>query len=588
MAVFHILNVRAGGPYKVTVRLAGFREHARRTSWRRSGRAAGPQAAARHGAGDGDGHGRSQSRLFLSLSGHVGEHRLGGDRERCRRSRAASRTSRATPVLQRSAGQRPVRALSIAGRNGRYNNIQIDGAVNNDLFGLADSGTPGGQASTSRSASTPCRSCSWWWRPTTCGRAASPAAASTPSPAAAATSSGHRLLLLPQPGPGRRRRRRPPDRDLQRQAVRRQHRRPDRQEQGVFLHQRRWGRKNTPSGYSVDGSSGQAFGTQAEAQRFLDILQTRYGYDPGGIDEIIRDTPTTRSSSAATSTSASSQLTLRHNYIDALQRHRLADATSSTSSRTLLSLNSKTNSTVGQLNSTLRHVVQRVPRQLSARFATSATETELPARRGRSAGRRAVPRRHGALLGRQRAGPGHLRADRRLHWCAASTRSRSAPTTSSSSSGTSSSATSSAPTSSPASTLRAGTRPVLRPRFSATGDPLQPRGSASTSSGSTRATSGGAAERFTLTYGMRVDFPIFPDTPNANPHRRELFGYATDVSARARSLVAARRASTGTHGATATRSRYAAASASSPAARRTSGCRTTTPNTGIEFTPPRR
>ena len=34
------------------------------------------------------------------------------------------------------------------GRNNRYNNIQIDGAVNNDLFGLAGSGNPGGQAGT--------------------------------------------------------------------------------------------------------------------------------------------------------------------------------------------------------------------------------------------------------------------------------------------------------------------------------------------------------------------------------------------------------------------------------------------------------
>lgn len=33
-----------------------------------------------------------------------------------------------------------------AGRNNRFNNIQIDGAVYNDLFGLASSGTPGGQA----------------------------------------------------------------------------------------------------------------------------------------------------------------------------------------------------------------------------------------------------------------------------------------------------------------------------------------------------------------------------------------------------------------------------------------------------------
>lgn len=38
--------------------------------------------------------------------------------------------------------------MNVAGRNNRYNSILIDGAVNNDLFGLAASGTPGGQAST--------------------------------------------------------------------------------------------------------------------------------------------------------------------------------------------------------------------------------------------------------------------------------------------------------------------------------------------------------------------------------------------------------------------------------------------------------
>jgi hypothetical protein len=34
---------------------------------------------------------------------------------------------------------------SVAGQNNRFNNIQIDGGVNNDLFGLGSTGTPGGQ-----------------------------------------------------------------------------------------------------------------------------------------------------------------------------------------------------------------------------------------------------------------------------------------------------------------------------------------------------------------------------------------------------------------------------------------------------------
>jgi len=48
---------------------------------------------------------------------------------------------RKTPQAQVSEGG----AISIAGQNNRYNSIFIDGAVNNDVFGLAGSGTNGGQ-----------------------------------------------------------------------------------------------------------------------------------------------------------------------------------------------------------------------------------------------------------------------------------------------------------------------------------------------------------------------------------------------------------------------------------------------------------
>ena len=37
---------------------------------------------------------------------------------------------------------------SFGGASNRFNNITIDGAVNNDVFGLSGSGTPGGQAGT--------------------------------------------------------------------------------------------------------------------------------------------------------------------------------------------------------------------------------------------------------------------------------------------------------------------------------------------------------------------------------------------------------------------------------------------------------
>jgi len=46
--------------------------------------------------------------------------------------------------------------VSVAGSNLRFNNIQIDGALNQDVFGLSPSGVAGGQA---RGRVIPMRSC---------------------------------------------------------------------------------------------------------------------------------------------------------------------------------------------------------------------------------------------------------------------------------------------------------------------------------------------------------------------------------------------------------------------------------------------
>jgi outer membrane receptor protein involved in Fe transport len=54
--------------------------------------------------------------------------------------------ARTNPYTNTDPSDETATFMSIAGKNNRYNNIQIDGAVNNDLFGLAATGTPGGQA----------------------------------------------------------------------------------------------------------------------------------------------------------------------------------------------------------------------------------------------------------------------------------------------------------------------------------------------------------------------------------------------------------------------------------------------------------
>ena len=63
-------------------------------------------------------------------------------------SRSIFDFARTSPYFNESNTNGGDSFISVAGRNNRYNNIQIDGAVNNDVFGLAASGTPGGQTGT--------------------------------------------------------------------------------------------------------------------------------------------------------------------------------------------------------------------------------------------------------------------------------------------------------------------------------------------------------------------------------------------------------------------------------------------------------
>jgi hypothetical protein len=64
-------------------------------------------------------------------------------------SRSLTDMARVSPYFNPIALNEDPLAISVAGRNNRYNNVQIDGAVNNDVFGLAASGTPGSTSGTS-------------------------------------------------------------------------------------------------------------------------------------------------------------------------------------------------------------------------------------------------------------------------------------------------------------------------------------------------------------------------------------------------------------------------------------------------------
>ena len=154
------------------------------------------------------------------------------------------------PDVQRAGRRRGDSAsvVSVAGNSPRYNSLQIDGAANNDLFGLASSaGAPGGTAETQPISLDAIQEIQLVVSPYDV-RQGGFTGGGINAVTKSGTNSirGTRVLLRPQPGLGRQGRHRRQDLDPQGQAGRRQRRRPDREEPRVLLRHRRLRPQGTP------------------------------------------------------------------------------------------------------------------------------------------------------------------------------------------------------------------------------------------------------------------------------------------------------------------------------------------------------
>ena len=144
---FAIPNVRVGGPYKVTASLSGFREQAQEGIFVKLGAEAPVtfklevQTVA------------ESITVTADANPIINPGRTGAGSNLYREtmetlpslSRNINDFARLSPYFQTDAGRG---GLVVVGKNYRYNAIQIDGAVSNDLFGLSSTGQPGGQAGT--------------------------------------------------------------------------------------------------------------------------------------------------------------------------------------------------------------------------------------------------------------------------------------------------------------------------------------------------------------------------------------------------------------------------------------------------------
>ncbi|MCU0426162.1 MAG: carboxypeptidase regulatory-like domain-containing protein [Candidatus Kapabacteria bacterium] len=146
---YNLKGLRVGGPYTITVTLVGYRKEELKDITlglgenRRADIAVAAQdvtikgiqvTANREKAASRIGAGSEISTAQLERTPNI--------------SRSFQEMTRTNPLVVGSnvgAGDN-VGGINIAGQNNRYNNVQVDGAVINDLFGLSSTGTPGGQA----------------------------------------------------------------------------------------------------------------------------------------------------------------------------------------------------------------------------------------------------------------------------------------------------------------------------------------------------------------------------------------------------------------------------------------------------------
>jgi hypothetical protein len=329
---FTMLAVRVGGPYTVKVSMAGFKPQ--------------EQTAIQVGLGE------SRDVAFtLALEAVTETVTVTAEAQVIDTSRAgtasniAPQTIEALPTISRgindfartspffnvsvaAAGDSDA-TLSVAGRNNRYNNMQIDGAVNNDVFGLAASGTPGGQTGTqpvsldaiqeiqllvspydvrqggfsggginavSKSGSNAFHGGAYFFGRNEKLIGAIPAlkTPATPNPDDVKFSSFKDTQLGVSVGG------------------------PIVRNKAFFFGNYDRARKDTPLGFSADGSTAQQFGNPTLAQKVAEITKNKYGFDAGGLGDFNKPNYSDKWFGRADfNLSPRHQLTVRSNYVDA-------------------------------------------------------------------------------------------------------------------------------------------------------------------------------------------------------------------------------------------------------------------------------
>jgi hypothetical protein len=451
--------------------------------------------------------------------------------------------------------------MSVAGRNPRYNSIQIDGAVNNDVFGIPSTGTPGAQTGAQPISLDAIQEVQLVVAPYDVrqgGFTGGGLNAVTKSGGNSFTGTGywfgrneHLVRSIPAiattavPNPA----------DIKIEGFKDQQGGfsfggPIRQNRAFFFGNLDLGRKALPTGFSGDGSGGQAWGGlntsgvathMADLQQITDILKTKYGYDPGGLAEISTPIDNTKVFLRTDfNVTPKNLLTVRLNYVNGSKQLSTTGVPNSTTyafPSDFYTSNEKVWSPVAQLNTTLARAFNefRVT-YTSDRFARSIPSPIFPFVRVDFADGLNV--RFGAensshanklnqdivevtddvtwLRGKHTFTVGTH--NEFLHFFNVFVQNLYG---SYEFSGTTTAAA--------IANLQAGFAQLYSRNFSNTSNPLEPAEFSVRQFGVYFGDQWRAAPSLTLTYGVRLDIPNFPDTPHANPLSVTDFGFRTDV-----------------------------------------------------------
>jgi hypothetical protein len=243
--------------------------------------------------------------------------------------------------------------ISVAGRNNRYNNIQIDGAVNNDLFGLAATGVPGGSAETQPISLDAIQEIALLISPYDVRQGGFSGGGINAITRSGTNSLEGSVYYFTRDqdwvGDG------PLDQELAEFSEDEYGFRlggPIMSDELFYFVSAERSERTRPSGVSADGSGGQSFIDPAAAAEFRNILTTVYGYDPGGLGQASEERNSDKIFARLDWNLADGQaLTLRHNYIDADNDVYRPDRLFYDFPDRNYDFLNETNSTVAQLNS---------------------------------------------------------------------------------------------------------------------------------------------------------------------------------------------------------------------------------------------